>query len=321
MKLLFQSHNCRISDINTYGGLEIRYSVNWAHYLATIGHTPVFAHPGEIFGASTQVDFTFDAATSSAYRCPDRSHFHNYFSPEAPSYLHCGHPMLHPTKSAYRQAVENFQHQNLQRFFAPIPYLDSFLPTEMPEPFNRRLLMWANKGSFTPGFGEHRRQAGMSHLRMFARLSQDFDFEIVFGGAAFVDVGEFEPEVRELLTKIPHRMLDRIPWTELVKLMCQSKLSINPGGITGCVFEAIYAKSIPVLCNDFGFFGEESREANMLPEAVVVSEAQIEDTFRRLLSDREYYYKIHDIFQQGFEPHRRPAEAWSKIEEYILSTK
>lgn len=320
MKLLLQSHGAS-NHLDTYGGLEIRYGVNWAHYLKSLGHELWFLHASEIRRCAHSADFVFDAPTSDAYRCPDQPHFHNYFSPEAPSYLKCGHPILHPTRSSYRQAVEIFQHQNIQRFFAPIPYLNDCLPDSTPEPFDRKLIMWANKGSFTPGFGEHRRLSSMAHLRVLARLAQDFDFQVVFGGAAFVDVGEYEPEVKELLTKIPHYTLDRIAWSALVKIMCQAKLSMNPGGITGCVFEAIFAKSIPVLCNDFGFFGEEAREANLLRESSFVSEENIEETLRRLLSDREYYYKIHDIFQQGFEPHRNPGEAWSKIEEYMRSTK
>ena len=313
MRLLLQGEPSH-KDLDVYGGLELRFNANWAYYIEQNGHQAVFLPTSHISDAARDCDFVFDAPT---YVCPDKPHFHNYFSPGAPECLkgHCPWPIMHPTAECYRDGVA--LDEGIPRMFAPLPYPDSLLPSETQEPFDRNLILWANKGSFTGDWGDHRPQASMANLRVLAKLAKEFSFQVMFGGAAFVDAEPFAEELSTLLPQIPHTNLDKIPWRQLVVLMSQAKLSIQPGGITGCVFESIFAKSLPVAPPGFGFFQDAVAETKLLASAQRVDEVEIEEVLRRLWTDKEYYYKIHAVFQEDFEVHRNPYEHWKKLETFM----
>lgn len=310
MKLLFQSYS-NDQDLNTYGGLEVRFSSNWAHWFKEHGHEVKFVHQSKVNKKAKDFDYVFDAPTSTAFPCPDHPHTHSYFSPEVPSFLTCGQPVLHPTFDSYQKGMG--MDQGAPRRFAPIPYPANLLPKGTKRPFDRDLIIWANKGSFTEGFGEHRHKSSIAHLRVLAQLAKRAEFTVVFGGDAFVDSGPYELEIRKLLQEIPNTQLGRIPWIQLVELMSRAKLSLNPGGITGCVFEAIYAGAVPVLPKDFGFFPQEAQEAALIPNSNIIDEAQIYGALERLWVDRDFYNGKHRIFQNGFIPHRE-CDVWGNYQ-------
>jgi len=314
MRLLFQgdpSHR----DLDTYGGLELRFSVNWAHYIEQNGHQVYFLGADQVVSSAKNYDFVFDAPTWTSLPCPDHPHFHSYFSPGAPECLkgHCAWPILHPSVDGYKMGVA--LDEGIPRMFAPIPYPNSFLPTEMQEPFDRKLILWANKGSFTPGFG--RQQSSMEHLRALAKLAKEFEFKVLFGGDAFIDAEPFKDEIGALLAIIPHALMGRIPWTELVRLSAQTKLSLHPGGITGCVYESVFAKSLPLVPPGFWAFQEALKDTKLL-SSPFADEAEVEEVLRHFWTDKEYYYKIHAIIQEDFEVNRNPQKQWKELEAFML---
>ena len=321
MKISMQAYGPE-NTINSYGGLEVRFAVNWAHWLREQGHQVDFFH--QSLGCDNSYDLCFDAPVSEAYPCSKwkaKKHVHSYFSPDVSGlkFLDCyranNATISHPTQFSYDAGLTMCP--DFKRVFTPIPYPDHLRPTDMQNSFDRTEILWCNKGNFHPQYGEdhHYYTHGMHTLRALVRLNKKVDFKITFMLASII---VHRPEVAELIRQFKQvEVLNTTPWTNLVQRMAKCKINTHAGGLTSAIFESVFCETVPLVPNDFGFFGNESREVNFTPSAQVATEDEIYDTMERLWLDEQYYNEKNAIFTEAFEPHRRPDIHWQKFIEGI----
>lgn len=321
MKITMQAYGPE-NTINSYGGLEVRFAVNWAHWLREQGHQVDFFH--QSVGCDDTYDVCFDAPVSEAYPCSKwraKTHVHSYFSPDVSGlkFLECyqkGHAIIsHPTEFSYNAGLTMCP--DFKRVFTPIPYSDNLKPASTQDSFNRTEIMWCNKGNFHQQYGEdhHYYKHGLNTLKALVRLNQRVEFKITFILGSLI---VHRPEVVELIKKLKQvEVLNTVPWTNLVERMARCKINTHAGGLTSAIFESIFCETLPLVPNDFGFFGEEAREVNFTPSAQIVTEDEIYDSMERLWLDGNYYNEKNAIFTRAFEPHRHPKAHWKKFLEEI----
>lgn len=322
MKISCQAYGGE-NNINSYGGLEVRFSVNWADWFRRQGHQVHFFH--QSIGCDDSYDLCFDAPISDAYPCAKwraKKHIHSYFSPDVSglTFLDCykaGNAIMsHPTTFSYKRGLE-LNGPGFRRVFTPIPYLDCYRPSVRIPSFDRTEIMWCNKGNFAPQFGEDHYYYinGIRTLEALVRLNKKVDFKITLVLRQLI---EQRPEVRDLLSQLKNvELLGQISWINLVDRMSRCKINTHAGGLTSAIFESVFCETVPLVPNDFGFFGDEAREANLMPNARVATTDEIYDALERLWLDKDFYSEKNNLFQEGFTPHRDPSTYWSRLLEEL----
>ncbi len=193
LKLAFTAYSQ--NHLDGYGGLEHRFSVNWAYFLKEEGEEVHFVPEGAGCDASFDLHWNAPVCSVPDRQChvvKSRQHLHNYFHFDARSILkHCpcveqGHgyfsnPYIDTFIKMKKLADETGEYTAV---FAPIAYPDSWKPAGLIPGFDRNEIMWCNKGSLDPQYGPENApyypENSVNLLKALIRLNQKTDFKITF---------------------------------------------------------------------------------------------------------------------------------------------
>ncbi len=328
MKIAVCSYGPEQHHINAYGGLEVRFAVNWAQFLAEEGHEVYFFDPHGR-GVDTSFDLAIDCMMERCDNVKARKHIHTSFSTtslgaevvqnsecyQAGNFIYGSPYRVDYLKSLSMSASEGFKHIPA---FLPIPYLDSLLPHDMQRGFDRTGISWVNKGNFNSEFGPdcnyHFVTNGIQTLQALVKLNQKADFKITFALDSLIRSTrqEWRGEIEALIGQL--RQVERVeilPWTKLIALLTTCKLNTHAGGLTSSVNEALYAGTVPVTPANFIHLGTVA----VIPHATETTTKGIYDAYERLWFDEKYYNQINDAFQDHFRDHRTAGvrRAWKNL--------
>lgn len=326
MKVAVCSYGMGQHCLNAYGGLEVRFAVNWAAYLEQKGHEVHFINYQNSF-----VDESFDLAIDCLIeKCDNihaKHHIHTNFSskslnaPEVQSlpcyqegkYLY-GSPYRVDYNKSLALAARGYKHTPV---FMPIPYIDAWKPKSMRS-FQRTGIMWCNKGNFAADFGPDRNpeyvENGLNLLRALVRLNKKVDFQIHF----LLDslIRDARPEYREEIGSLIGQLKqvsrkEKMRWTDLIQLMSTCKLNTHAGGLTSSVNEALFTETLPVTPEKFIHLAT----VDLLPHATTATEQEIYEVYERLWFDPQLYYQSLMAFEDHFQDHRDGGveKAWMRM--------
>ena len=312
--------------LNAYGGLEVRFAVNWAEYLKSIGHEVHF-----VDYINSSVDGSFDLAIDCLIEKCDNvhasHHIHTSFNTvslnaaevqenqcyRSGNFLY-GSPYKKDYNKSLALAARGYKHKPI---FMPIPYLDEWKPESLPS-FDRSGIMWANKGNFAVDFGWDKHpeyvENGLILLRSLVKLNKKTDFDIYFllDGLITSARPEFREEIEFLRGQLKSVVkFNKLPWTKMVETVSNCKFNTHAGGLTSGINEAIFTNSLPMTPENFIHLPT----VDLLPTAKNATEDEVYEVYERLWFDSELYYKVLGAFEDHFQDHRDAGvnNAWSHL--------
>jgi len=327
MKIAVCSYGPEQHHINAYGGLEVRFAVNWAQFLAGEGHEVYFFDPHGV-GVDERFDLAIDCMMERCDNVKARKHIHTSFSTtslgadvvqssdcyQAGDFIYGSPYRVDYLKSLTMASSGGYKHIPA---FMPIPYLDSWLPP-MESGFNRTEISWTNKGNFNPEFGvdcnPHFVYNGINTLKALVKLNQKADFKVTFVLDSLIRSARKDHswQIEELIGQLKNvDRLEILPWTEVVKLLSRCKLNTHAGGLTSSVNEAIFTHSVPVTPTNFVHMDT----VGLIPHAKEATAEEIYDIYERLWFDEGFYVQVYDAFQDHFRDHRTAGvrKAWNSL--------
>ena len=322
MKIAVRSWGNNRDNLNGFGGLELRYTVNYAHFLRSEGHEVHFFDDRR--GCDSSYDLAIDAPNNNCGSVKAKFHTHNWFSPRTnflvgnvniqsnPCYHRGQMVVSDPYRYSYDNAMRSEVEHNFKHIlFLPLAYPDDLLPSNLVPGFERNIIFWGNKGNFNPEFGPERDMHyvtnGIETLKALVRLNKKADFQTVFVLDNYIrDTRlEWKDEIEDLIRQLKNvSRLDQIPWTQYVNIMSQTKINTHVGGLTSGINECLFTQSVPATPEQFIFFQDVAKELNIIPSAEVATADEIYDAYERLWFDEQYYLHVHDAFQDAFVDHR-----------------
>jgi hypothetical protein len=333
LKIAFNAYSQ--NSLDGYGGLEHRFSVNWAFFLKEEGHDVHFLR--ESAGCDSSFDLYWNAPVCSVpnRQCGNvkaRKHIHNYFHFDVnPALGFC--PCVqedrcyfsNPYIDTFRKLEESAAASNkFTPLFTPMPYADSWRPKDLVPGFDRQEIMWCNKGSLDPQYGPENApyypENSVNLLRALIKLNQKADFKITFGLNSLIRNARPEYGVAGLIAQLKNvERVDKIPWTNLVKRMSLCKINTHAGGLTSAINEALFVNTAPLVNSHFGFFNELCQELNIIPNPQHATSDEIYDGLEKLWFDRERYTHVVDAFEELFKYHRTEGarKSWTDLLEIM----
>jgi hypothetical protein len=167
MKIAIRSWGTYRDNLDGFGGLELRYTVNYAHFLKSEGHEVHFFDENR--GCDSSFDLAIDVPNDNkCHLVKAKFHTHNWFSSNTISssqhisirdnvcYTSGQMSVSEPYRYGYDNAMRNadgIEHNLKHMLFLPIAYPDDLLPTNLVPGFDRNVIFWGNKGNFNPEFG------------------------------------------------------------------------------------------------------------------------------------------------------------------------
>ena len=322
MKIAVRSYGHYRDHLNGFGGLELRYTVHYAHFLRSEGHEVYFFDDRR--GCDSSFDLAIDVPNDNCGMVKAKFHTHNWFSPSTTSAatnpgIHEGQcyqsgqmivsdPYRHGYDNAMDAEVEhNFKHV----LFLPLAYPDDLMPKNLVPGFDRNVIFWGNKGNFNSEFGPERNMSyvtnGIDTLKALVRLNKKSNFKTIFILDNYIrgTRSEWKDEIADLIGQLKDvERLDQIPWTQYVNFMAQTKINTHVGGLTSGINECLLTQSVPATPEKFIFFQDVAKELNIMPSPEIATADEIYDAYERLWFDEQYYLHVRDAFQDAFVDHR-----------------
>lgn len=325
MKIGVRSYGTYRDHLNGFGGLELRYTVHWAHFLRTEGHEVHFFD--ERRGCDSSFDVALDVPRHDCSNIQAKVHVHNWFSPfdnieasitEAftnPCYQEKRFILSLPYRYGYSSAVRPEIRDRFGKvIFLPLPYPDDLVPPGLRPGFQRDVIFWGNKGNFNSEFGPERGMHyitnGINTLAALVKLSKRCDFKVVFVLDNLIRTtrSEWQSEVESLIAQLPRvERIDQVTWSQYLKIMSHTKINTHVGDLTSGINECLMVGAVPAASRGFIFFQDVARELDMMPPAEQATVSDIYTLYERLWFDSEYYDKVRSVFQEAFQDHRTPA--------------
>ncbi len=322
MKIAVRSWGSYRDNLDGFGGLELRYTVNYAHFLRSEGHEVHFFDDNH--GCDSSFDFAIDAPNHNCNAVKAKFHTHTWFSPRTANAVN--NPGIHggscyqsgqmiiadPYKHGYDNAMKKGVAHNFKHIlFLPLAYPDDLIPKNLMPGFERNVILWGNKGNFNPEFGPERNMFyvtnGIDTLKALVRLNKKADFKMIFLLDNYIrgTRSEWRDEVADLIRQLKDvERLDQITWTRYVNFMAQTKINTHVGGLTSGINECLLTQGVPATPEKFIFFQDVAKELNLMPSAEISTVDEIYDAYERLWFDEQYYLYIRDSFQDAFADHR-----------------
>ena len=322
MKIAVRSYGSDRDHLDGFGGLELRYTVNYAHFLLSEGHQVHFFD--DTHGCDSSFDLALDAPNHNCHLIKAKYHTHNWFSPSTTCVAK--NPGIHETQcyqsgqmiisDPYRYGYDNtmkmkVEHNFKHILFLPLAYPDDLIPSNLAPGFERKVILWGNKGNFNPEFGPERDMHyitnGIETLKALVRLNKKADFQTVFVLDNYIrDTRlEWKDEIEDLIRQLKNvDRLDQVPWSHYVNIMSQTKINTHVGGLTSGINECLLTQSVPATPEKFIFFQDVAKELNIMPSAEVATVDEIYDAYEHLWFDEQYYLHVRDAFQDAFVDHR-----------------
>lgn len=322
MKIAVRSWGSSRDHLDGFGGLELRYTVNYVHFLRSEGHEVHFFDDRR--GCDSSFDFAIDAPNDNCHTVKAKYHTHVWFSPRTTNAAK--NPGIHEREcyqsgqmvvsDPYRYGYDNATKQEVEHkfkhvLFLPLAYPDDLMPKNLVPGFERKIILWGNKGNFNPEFGLERNMFyvtnGINTLKALVRLNKKADFKMVFLLDNYIrdTRPEWRGEIADLIGQLKDvERLDQITWTQYVNFMAQTKINTHVGGLTSGVNECLFTQSVPATPEKFIFFQDVAKELNIMPSAEVATVNEIYDAYERLWFDEQYYFRVRDAFQDAFVDHR-----------------
>jgi hypothetical protein len=324
MKIAVRSWGAYRDNLDGFGGLELRYTVNYAHFLKSEGHSVHF-YDGEK-GCDDSFDLALDAPNGKCHLLKAKHHTHNWFSPNITraaqnpgingnACYQSGQMLVSdPYRYGYDKATsveEGLEHNFKHILFLPIAYPDDLMPQNLVPGFDRNTIFWGNKGNFNRNFGAERNMHyvtnGIETLKALVKLNKKADFKMVFALNGFITTTreEWRGEIEDLIGQLKDvRRLDQVTWTQYLSIMAKTKINTHVGGLTSGINECLFTKSVPATPEKFIFFQDVAKEINMMPSAQTATADEIYDAYERLWFDEDYYLHVYEAFQDAFVDHR-----------------
>lgn len=324
MKIAVRSWGNYRDNLDGFGGLELRYTVNYAHFLKSEGHEVHF-FDGEK-GCDSSFDMAIDAPNNKCHLVKAKFHTHNWFSPNTinaarnpgihnnPCYTSGQMSVSDPYRYGYDKAMGNdggIEHNFKHILFLPIAYPDDLIPENLVPGFDRNMILWGNKGNFNPEFGSERNMHyiinGIDTLKALVKLNKKADFKTVFILDQYIRTTreEWRGEVNDLIGQLKDvSRLDQVTWTRYVNIMAKTKINTHVGGLTSGINECLFTQSVPATPEKFIFFQDVAKELKIMPPPEVATAEEIYDAYERLWFDERYYLHVRDAFQDAFLDHR-----------------
>ncbi len=322
MKIAIRSWGSYRDNLDGFGGLELRYTVNYAHFLRSEGHEIHFFDDAR--GCDSSFDFAIDAPNHSCHLVKAKYHTHNWFSPKITTAIK--YPEFHnnpcyqsgqmiitsPYKYGYDNAIKEVVEHNFKHLlFLPLAYPDDLVPKNLVPGFNRNIILWGNKGNFNAEFGPERNlfyvTNGINTLKALVRLNKKADFKMVFLLDNYIrdTRPEWKDEIADLISQLKDvERLDQVTWTQYVNFMAQTKINTHVGGLTSGINECLFTQGVPATPEKFIFFQDVAKELNLMPSAEIATVDEIYDAYERLWFDEQHYLYVRDAFQEAFADHR-----------------
>jgi len=316
--------------IDAFGGGELRWALNWAHYLRSLGHTVKFVPPGQDSGFHLYID----APTDGCEKIKSPIHIHNQFSggnyPEWSKHFSCFESDKCYISHPYRAGYENSKIicEDLGGYtpiFLPTAYPDSLKPAYQGDPFERKEIVWATKDPFHKNFvpessGNHYIvQCGIWLLKALARLQQRSDFQIHFIMSQCLKEAPKSYGVDEILSSMNSVQLhEKLPWSRVLAHMSRAKLNVPVNGLEGSRMESVFCEGLPLTpCNHVAFGGP--LDTLLLPNARGMSEELYYSALETFWFDEQAYTKAWEHHQDIFIEHRDDslANKWQKCLEIV----
>ena len=336
MRIGIRSYGHYRDHLEGQGGVDLRNTVHYAHFLRSEGHDVRFFNEAQGIDG---VDVVLDAPRENCANICATNHIHSFFFPfsryslEIPSVMsnpcyHRGQFMLSsPYRHGYNMAksqLSDFKYKHL--LFLPLPYPDDLCPANLSPGFQRDTIFWGNKGNFAPEFGQENRYDlitnGLNTLKALVRLNNRSDFRVVFVLDSLIRSTrrEWRSEVESLISQLKNvERLEQVTWSEYVEIMSRTKINTHIGGLTSGINECLFTQSVPAVPEKFIFFQDVAEELKILPPAEVATADEIYEAYERLWFDERYYLHIHDAFQDVFVDHRTEGlrKYWQKAMEEL----
>jgi len=322
MKIAIRSYGSYRDHLDGFGGLEQRYTVNYAHFLRTEGHEVCFFD--DTCGCDSSFDLALDAPNHNCHLVKAKLHVHNWFSPRTTNAAknpgihtrHCYQSGQMIISDPYRYGYENamkgeVEHNFKHILFLPLAYPDDLMPKNLAPGFDRNVIFWGNKGNFNPEFGPERNMYyvtnGIETLKALVRLNKKANFKTVFVLDKYIK--ETRPEWKNEIVGLIHQLkdvdsFDQVTWSQYVKIMATTKINTHVGGLTSGINECLFTRSVPATPEKFIFFQDVAKELNIMPPAEVATADEIYDAYEKLWFDEQYYSHVYDVFQAAFMDHR-----------------
>jgi len=314
MKIAIQPIGPDSGKINSFGGGEARWNINVYDILKREGYDVHYLAPGQDEG----FDLYLDTSWAFCKQVKSKKHVHFSFGdmiggamlPQARQ-LECfrkgGCIVSNPYRVGHDRNVALRDEENVDfvPVFIPMPFADVYKPSLDTPPFDRKEIVWATKGCFTPafegdpGYNYIPNNAALT-LRALVKLNQRVDFKINF--ILSHHLGEAHPRhnIPELLSKFKDvNKVETAPWTELLKLMARSKLNVPIGGLQASVMESVFATSLPVLYQDSRYYPIVEREICLLPPVREATEDDIYNALETFWFDEKAYKKAWEFYQDS----------------------
>ena len=322
MKIAVRSYGSYRDNLDGFGGLELRYVVNYAHFLRNEGHEVHYFD--DVLGCDSSFDFAIDAPNHNCPTVKAKIHTHNWFSPcttvaaqnpgicDNQCYQSGQLIITDPYRYGYENAMKSEVEHNFKHIlFLPIAYPDDLMPKNMVPGFERNVIFWGNKGNFNPEFGPERAMYyvtnGIETLKALVRLNKKADFKTVFVLDNYFRETrlEWREEIADLVGQLKDvERLDQVTWTRYLDIMSQTKINTHVGGLTSGINECIFTQGAPATPVEFIFFQDVAKELNIMPSAEIATAGEIYDAYERLWFDESYYLHVRDAFQDVFVDHR-----------------
>jgi hypothetical protein len=333
LKIAFNAYNQ--DHLDGYGGLEQRFSVNWAFFLKDEGHDIHFLREGA--GCDESFDLYWNAPVCSD---PNRScrnvrarkHIHNYFHFDVRpviQYCPCAERGECFFSSPYVDTFKRMKEMEeeigtFKALLTPIAYPDNWRPSDLVPGFDRDEIMWCNKGSLDPKFGPENAPYypgnSVEILKALVKLNQRVDFKTTFVLNNLIRTARPEYGVEGLISQLKNvERVDQIPWSNLVARMGKCKINTHAGGLTSAINEALFVGTAPLTNTHFGFFNDICQELNIVPDPQHATSDQIYDGLEKLWLDRNWYNKVIERFETGFAYNRTEGlrKAWRDLEQTL----
>jgi len=337
MKIAIRSWGKYRDNLDGFGGLELRYTVNYAHFLRSEGHEVHFFD--DALGCDSSFDFAIDAPNHNCHAVKAKYHTHNCFSPGTinasknpkirdHSCYQSGQMIISdPYRYGYDNAMKGEVEHNFKHIlFLPLAYPDDLIPPNLVPGFDRNTIFWGNKGNFNPNFGPeikmHYITNGIETLKALVKLNKKADFKMVFALDEYIRTTrkEWRGEIEDLIGQLKDvARLDQVTWTQYVNIMAKTKINTHVGGLTSGINECILTQSVPATPEKFIFFQDVAKELKILPSPNVATADEIYDAYEHLWLDETYYLKVRDSFQEAFVDHRTEGlrTHWKKAMEVL----
>ncbi len=337
MKIAIRSYGTYRDHLDGFGGLELRYTVNYAHFLRSEGHEVHFFD--DTRGCDGTFDLALDAPNLHCHLVKSKFHIHSWFSsvptdcakkPEIydnPCYQRGEMLLSSPYKHSYQNALREKDNYNFKHIlFIPIPYPDNLLPKNLRPGFDRDVIFWGNKGNFSSEFGPERNMHyitnGINTLKALGKLNKKTSFKTIFALNNYIKETriEWRDEVASLISQLKEvNRFDQITWTQYLDIMSRTKINTHIGGLTSGINECIFTQSVPAVPAEFFFFKDVAKEMSVMPPTEVSTVEEIYEVYERLWFDEQYYICVRDAFQEAFADHRTTGlrKHWLELQETL----